>query len=155
MTPDILLWIIALVLFLVVEGATYGLVSIWFALGSIFGLIGACFGAPVWLQLTLFVIITGVALLLTRPLVKKYVDGKKVKTNADMYVGEEGIVLEDIDNLKAVGLVKVRSFEWTARSVGDEPIPKGTLVRGVRIEGVKLIVEPVVPAKSVVPAELT
>lgn len=143
MNPEIIFWIVALVLFLAVEGATAGLVSIWFAAGAIFGLISAALGAPVWLQIVLFLVVTGITLILTRPLVSKYTKGKKVSTNADMYIGQEGVVLQDIDNLKATGLVKVRSFEWTARSTNDEPIAEGTLVRAVRIEGVKLIVEPV------------
>ena len=133
-------WSAAIVIFLVIEGVTAGLASIWFAIGSAAALISALFGAPVWLQIVWFVIISGVTLFFTRPLAKKYVNSRIVPTNADRLIGMEGIVTECIDNLKGTGLVSIDGKTWTARSAGDEIIEKGAKVNALEISGVKLIV---------------
>ena len=89
-----------------------------------------------------FFIISIASLLLTRPLVRKYVDTVKQPTNADMVIGKTALVTEDIDNIAAAGAVTVGGKVWTARSAGGEPIARDSIVVVKRIEGVKLIVEP-------------
>ena len=134
------LWVIALVVFLVIEAITVGLTSIWFAAGALAAWICALLGAPVWLQVAVFIVVTAVALYFTRPLVKKYINGKVVPTNADANIGKECRVTETIDNIAGTGAVYVDGKTWTARSDNDEVIPEGELVTALRIEGVKLIV---------------
>ena len=136
-------WAIAIVVFLVLEGMTAGLVTIWFALGALAALLAAVFGAPLWLQLVWFFVISIAALFLTRPLAKKYLNSKTQATNADMYVGKECMVLETIDNVAGTGAVKVAGKVWTARSADGEVIPEGARATALRIEGVKLIVNPI------------
>lgn len=136
----IALWSAAIVVFLIIEGVTAGLASIWFAIGSAAALVSALFGAPIWLQIVWFVIISGVTLYFTRPLAKKYVNSKTVPTNADRLIGMEGIVTERIDNLEGTGMVSIDGKTWTARSAGDEIIEKGAKVNALEINGVKLIV---------------
>lgn len=134
------LWVIALVVFLVIEAITVGLTSIWFAAGALAAWICALLGAPVWLQVAVFIVVTAVALYFTRPIVKKYINGKVVPTNADANIGKECRVTETIDNIAGTGAVYVDGKTWTARSDNDEVIPEGELVTALRIEGVKLIV---------------
>lgn len=134
------LWVIALVVFLVIEAITVGLTSIWFAAGALVAWICALLGAPVWLQVAVFIVVTAVALYFTRPIVKKYINGKIVPTNADANIGKECRVKETIDNIAGTGAVYVDGKTWTARSENDEVIPEGELVTALRIEGVKLIV---------------
>lgn len=134
------LWLIVMVLFLVVEAATVGLVCIWFAVGALAALIGALLGADIWLQIVLFLVVSAVALYFTRPLVKKYVNSKVEPTNADMVIGKECRVTETVDNIAGTGAVYVDGKTWTARSESDEVIPEGTLVTAKSIDGVKLIV---------------
>ena len=124
------IWILAAVVFGVLEGITAQLVSIWFVLGA------------VWLQGVLFVAVSVVALLATKPLVKKYLRPRIQATNADRCVGRTGVVLEDIDNLAATGQVRVCGSVWSARSTDGAPIAAGTTVVVDRIEGVKLMVRP-------------
>ncbi len=92
-------WIGLIVIFLVIEGLTAGLVTIWFAVGALAALIAAMFHAPLWLQLVWFFVISIAAFAVTRPLVKKYINGRTQPTNADMLIGQECLVTEDIDNL--------------------------------------------------------
>lgn len=135
-------WAAALVVFLIVEAVTAGLVSIWFVFGSLVALICAALGAAVWLQIFWFVIVSVATLVLTRPLVKRYVDSRSVATNADRSIGRAAVVTERIDNLAATGAVKLDGVVWTARSTDDAvAIETGERVTVRAIEGVKLIVE--------------
>ncbi len=135
-------WVVALVVFLIVEAVTAGLVSIWFVFGSLVALICAALGAAVWLQIFWFVIVSVATLVLTRPLVKRYVDSRSVATNADRSIGRAAVVTERIDNLAATGAVKLDGVVWTARSTDDAvAIEAGERVTVRAIEGVKLIVE--------------
>ena len=135
-------WAAALVVFLIVEAVTAGLVSIWFVFGSLVALICAALGAAVWLQIFWFVIVSVATLVLTRPLVKRYVDSRSVATNADRSIGRAAVVTERIDNLAATGAVKLDGVVWTARSTDDAvAIETDERVTVRAIEGVKLIVE--------------
>lgn len=135
-------WVVALVVFLIVEAVTAGLVSIWFVFGSLVALICAALGAAVWLQIFWFVIVSVATLVLTQPLVKRYVDSRSVATNADRSIGRAAVVTERIDNLAATGAVKLDGVVWTARSTDDAvAIETGERVTVRAIEGVKLIVE--------------
>ena len=135
-------WVAALVVFLIVEAVTAGLVSIWFVFGSLVALICAALGAAVWLQIFWFVIVSVATLVLTRPLVKRYVDSRSVATNADRSIGRAAVVTERIDNLAATGAVKLDGVVWTARSTDDAvAIETGERVTVRAIDGVKLIVE--------------
>lgn len=135
-------WGVLIVLFLIIEGATAGLASIWFAIGSAAALIASLCHAPLWLQIVLFIVVSVAALYLTRPLAKKYVNSRTQATNADRVLGETGYVTESIDNLTASGAVHIGGKIWTARSADGTSIEAGTLVRAEKIEGVKLIVSP-------------
>ena len=135
-------WVVALVVFLIVEAVTAGLVSIWFVFGSLVALICAALGAAIWLQIVWFVVVSVATLVLTRPLVKRYVDSRSVATNADRNIGRTAVVTERIDNLAATGAVQLAGVVWTARSTDDAvAIEPGTHVTVRAIEGVKLIVE--------------
>lgn len=136
-----IVWLVAMIVLLIVEAIVPGLVSIWFAIGALAALVSALLGAPLWLQMVWFLVVSVVALALTRPLVKKYVNGRVQPTNADALIGRDCVVTENIDNIAGTGAVKVDGKVWTARSV-DENVhfQAGSIVTAVRIEGVKLIV---------------
>ena len=136
-------WLIAMIALLVVEGLVPGLISIWFALGALAALVSALLHAPLWLQIVWFLAVSIVALALTRPLAKKYINSKTQPTNADMLIGKECVVRESIDNVLGAGAVSVDGKVWTARTENDDiKVPEGSRAMVVRIEGVKLIVKP-------------
>ena len=137
-----LLWLGLLVGFLAVEGSTVTLVSVWFAAGSLVALIAAMLGAPLWLQLVLFVAVSVGLLAMLRPFVRKYLRPRMSRTNVDAVVGSQGFVTEAIDNVAATGQVKLGAMPWTARSTSGGPIPAGAKVRVDRVEGVKVYVSP-------------
>ena len=135
-----IIWAVAIVLFAVLEGVTAQLVSIWFVLGAVAGLISAFCSAPVILQVVIFIAVTVIALIATRPLVKKFINTKPEKTNADRCIGSEAMVIEEINNFIPTGQVKINGAVWSARSADGAVIPKDTIVTVDKIEGVKLIV---------------
>ena len=136
-----LIWTGLLIVFTIGEGVTVGLTAIWFAAGSLAALICALLGGPLWLQIALFIVVSALCLLAIRPLAHKYFNSKVEPTNADRIIGTEAMVTEDIHNLQASGAVRIGGITWSARSEHDTPIPAGTLVRVLRIEGVKVYVE--------------
>ena len=135
-------WLGLMLLFAIAEALTVGLVVIWFALGALVAFLAAVCGAPQWLQILLFIVVSAVTLVLTRPLARKHLNSKRKATNADRVLEMQGIVTEDIDNLLAHGAVTVDGKVWTARAYDGQPIAKGTVVQPVRIDGVKLVVVP-------------
>ncbi len=145
----LIIWLALFVVFLIVEAATVGLASIWFAAGALVALICTAFGGAVWLQVALFVVVSGVTLIFTRPLAKKYLNPNRKATNADMVLTKVGTVTEDIDNITGSGTVSVGGKLWSARSLTGQVLEKGSYVRADHIEGVKLIVLPVdLPAED-------
>lgn len=136
-----IIWLVLLVVFLVLEAVTVQLVSAWFALGALCALLANLCGVGVVWQIVLFLAVSAICLIATRPLVKKLTAAKIQKTNADRCIGAEAVVTEEIDNLKAKGLVKTCGNTWTARSADGSVIPKDAVVIVQKMEGVKLIVE--------------
>ncbi len=136
-------WLAALIILLLVEAATVALVSLWFALGALAALLTSFWVDNLWVQFGVFLTVSLVSLLMIRPLTRRFVTPRQVATNADRAVGQEGVVTQTIDNLKARGQVSVQGTVWTARAQDDTAIPAGTQVKILRIEGVKLIVSPV------------
>ena len=141
MGPSIF-WLVVAVVFAVVEGLTISLMSIWFGIGALGGLLAAGLGASLIQQVWVFVAISTLSLLLLRPLAKKLVHSKFTPTNADRIVGGTAIVVEEIDNLKNTGIASVSGQMWTTRSQKDIIISVGTEVTVLGIEGVKIIVKP-------------
>lgn len=139
-------WLAFVILFVVAECMTVGLVSIWFAGGSLVAMFLAMAGAGIGWQMLVFLLVSAALLLATRPLAKKYINNKKLKTNYKSIIGEIAKVTEGIDNYNQSGVVFADGKEWTARSTKDTVVmEQDTLVKVVAIEGVKLMVEPYLP----------
>ena len=138
-----IIWFALLLLFLVVEAACpIHLVSIWFAAGSLVAMVVSFFSGPVWLQILLFLVVSGALVVLLWPFTKKFLKPKLTKTNVDAIIGTQGLVTAAIDNTTAQGQVKLGAMEWSARSTSGEPIPVGTRIRVDSVEGVKVFVSP-------------
>ena len=137
-----MVWLGLMIILGVIELLTLGLTSIWFAAGALVAFIFAMLGLRFSIQLIVFVVVSLVLLFFTRPLAQKYLNSGTTKTNAEALIGRTVRVTGDVSNLKDEGQVTVNGLEWTARSADDTQVfKKGDLVKVVRIEGVKLIVE--------------
>ncbi len=144
----VFVWIALTVAFIIIEAMTTQLLTIWFAAGSAAAIIATLLDASPLVQCIVFVAVSLIALIATRPLVKKLTKQKFSPTNADRFIGETAVVTEAVDNIAQTGLVKLQGTVWTARSANGQPIPEGENVTVQKIEGVKLIVE-----KAALPAE--
>ncbi len=133
-------WLGITILTAVVEAIVPALVSIWFVPGGLAALIASLAGGSVGLQVLLFTVVSALALVFTRPLARRFQGRERPATNADMAVGKDAIVTEEINNLLGTGRAAVLGNSWSARSAEDSVIPKGATVVVERIEGVKLIV---------------
>ena len=135
-------WFILLIVFGVAEAMTVAMVSAWFALGALGGLIVSLCNGPLWLQIVVFLAVSCASLGLLRPFAQKHFNNKVAKTNVDSVVGSTGYVTEPIDNVLAQGQVKLDAMVWSARSTTGDPIKQDTLVQVDRVEGVKVFVSP-------------
>lgn len=137
----IYVWLAALAAFIVIEIATMGLTTIWFAGGALVALVLAMLDISFYVQAGAFLVISIVLLVSTKPLAMKFFNKERVKTNADSIIGKKAIVLARIDNLKEEGQVSVNGMEWTARACEEGCIiTEGAIVEVKEIRGVKLIV---------------
>lgn len=134
-------WIILFIAMIVVEIFTMGLTTVWFAGGAVVAFVLALLGFSLPVQIIVFLVVSTVLLLLTRPVAMKYFNKDRAKTNVESMPGRKGIVLEKIDDIKGTGKVRVGGMEWTARAkVEGQIFAEGEVVKVESVEGVKLIV---------------
>lgn len=135
------IWLGAVAVFGILEAVTAALVSIWFVAGAVVALLAAMVGASMLVQISLFLIVSGVTLAAVRPMARRISRSKITPTNADRLVGERARVTEAIDNDQSTGFVYAGGKIWSARSSRGVVIPENELVTVIGMEGVKLIVE--------------
>lgn len=138
----VIMWIAVAIVLAIIEALTLGLTTIWFAGGAIISAIFAAIGAPLIVQVIIFLVVSVALLYFTRPIATKAFNKTRTLTNSEGLVGKHAYVTEEIDNIKATGKVKIDGMEWTARTKADGTvISEGTLISVIAIEGVKTIVE--------------
>ncbi|MDL2252515.1 NfeD family protein [Ruminococcaceae bacterium OttesenSCG-928-I18] len=134
------IWLVLIVLFVVFEGLSSVLVSIWFCAGSIVALIVSLFLPEAYLiQFLAFAVVSILSMIALRPLAKKWVDTRRVPTNADANIGKIGQVITEIQPGR-FGRVRLEGLDWTAQA--DVVLPVGSWCKVVSLDGVKLVVVP-------------
>lgn len=137
---ETIIWLVIFIVLLGIEIATLGLTTIWFAGGALVATLIAAIGLPLYVQIPVFLVVSVVLLLFTRPIAQKYFNKERISTNAESLVGQTAVVTESINNLKGMGKAVINGQEWMARSVEDSAeLQKETQATIVAIEGVKLI----------------
>ncbi|MGL6199995.1 MAG: NfeD family protein [Lachnospiraceae bacterium] len=140
--PTTYIWLALLIILLVIEIITVGLTSIWLAGGALAGLLVDILGLSLPWQIGAAVIVTAVLLYFTRPFAIKHINRNHERTNYEGIIGKVIRITETVDNINQTGSAVLNGAEWTVRSAQDEIILKpGTIVKVVKITGVKLIVE--------------
>lgn len=135
-------WLIALVVLLIIEIITLGLTTIWFAGGALVAFLAAILHAPLLVQIIVFLVVSLILLIFTRPIAERYFNADRQKTNVNSMIGKEAKVTADIDNFDQTGKILIGAVEWTARSEEDEvKIAAGSRVEICRVEGVKVFVK--------------
>ena len=147
MSIDPIFWLIAAVGFLVLEGMTFSMVSIWFAAGSAAALLSCLFSPSFRVQAVVFIVVSTLCLSAFKPLAQK-LRQKPTPTNGDRSLGREAKVLTPV-SAEATGRVRLDGVDWNARCAtpGDTLAP-GQLCRVTEIHSTLLIVEPVLTETS-------
>jgi membrane protein implicated in regulation of membrane protease activity len=135
------IWIAAAAFFIVGEIFTQGFFLFWFGIGAAVAGILAILGLGVGWQLAAFVIVSGVLFVVSRRFAEKFSKKQPPGIGADRFIGLEGIVLEEIDNVKNTGRVRVQKDEWRADSETGEIIPEGERIVVARLDGTHLVVK--------------
>lgn len=142
MEKEVFLWLGLMVIFLIIELLTVGLTSIWLSGGALVALLISLTGVGFVVQLLIFIGVSFLLLIFTRPFAVKYINRHPEKTNYEELIGKIVKVTETVDNYEQTGVAVVNGIEWTARSVSDkEKIEKGSLAEVTAISGVKLILK--------------
>lgn len=134
-------WLALMIILVVVEIATVGLTAIWFAGGAFVGLLAHLLGLNIYVQIIVFIVISAILMIFTRPWALKYFKPRLVRTNYETVVGENVCLTETIDNIKGTGTAVYRGQEWTARAYeAGKVFEAGTIVAVKEIRGVTLYV---------------
>ena len=134
------LWLVAVIGFVVLEASTVQFVCIWFAGGALVSLIMFLLGASIPTQVLGFAIASLILLICTRPFVKKMTKNTDSKTNFDLLIGKSALITGKTDRFGENGEARIEGKYWSAKSENGEALEEGETVTVVRIEGVKLIV---------------
>ncbi len=135
------IWMIFAALFVVGEIFTAGFFLLWFGVGAAVAGVLALFGLGFGWQLGAFVFVSGVLFVVSRKFAEKFTKKQPPGIGADRVIGKEGIVLEEIDNSKSTGRVRLKKEEWRAESDTGEVIPVENQVKVIRLDGTHLVVK--------------
>lgn len=135
------IWVIAAIIFAIIEIYTPSFFIIWFSVGSLFAALTSVFTNNIPIQLAVFLVVSVILVLSTKKITDKFITKKNsYKTNSDAYIGKVGIVTEKINSIEAKGRVKIQGESWKAATSNEETIEKGEKVKVEKIDGVTLYV---------------
>lgn len=142
MDKMVFIWLVLLIVFMAIEVATVGLTAIWMAGGSLAAMFAELAGLNIWWQIGLFIVVSFLLLIFTRPFAVKYINSNHEKTNYEGIIGKVVRITETVNNYEMTGTTVLNGIEWTVRTKEDGQILNpGDLAKVVDISGVKLIVK--------------
>lgn len=142
MDKMIFVWLVLLIVFMAIEVATVGLTAIWMAGGSLAAMFAELAGLNIWWQIGIFIAVSFLLLIFTRPFAVKYINSNHEKTNYEGIIGKVVRITETVNNYEMTGTTVLNGIEWTVRTEEDGQILNpGDLAKVVDISGVKLIVK--------------
>lgn len=125
---EFIFWLVILVASILIEVSTFALVSIWFAVGALAAMIAALLGAPMGVQIAVFLIASVVLLAYTRPLLRRLMPKGYIPTNGELDIGRSALVIETIDGTAGTGRVRLDGIDWGARTEDGSVIKEGSTV---------------------------
>ena len=139
------IWLVIAGICFIAEMITVGFFIFWFGIGALLAMIvSLIFPENIFLQATVFVVSSTLLVFLTKPLAKKLTKSdKKLNTNAYSIIDKTGIVTQDINPTHGVGQIKVSGEKWSAKTIDNSIIEKGSQIKVINIDGVKAVVEPI------------
>lgn len=138
---DSICWLIIFIVLLGIEIVTLGLTTIWFCIGAIAAFIATLFGAGYIVQAVLFVAVSMVSLVITRPIAVKYLNKDRIRTNVDEVIGKTVMITRRIADAQGIGEALLEGETWMACSADGMTVEAGDKAEVVKVEGVKLLVK--------------
>ena len=135
------IWMAIAAFFIIAEIFTMGFALLWFGIGAAVAGILALFGLGVGWQLASFIVVSGVLFAISRSFAEKFTKKQPPGVGADRFIHKKGVVIEEIDNIKNTGRVRIGKDEWRADSDTDEVIPQGKVVEVTSVDGTHLVVK--------------
>ena len=135
------IWMAIAAFFIIAEIFTMGFALLWFGIGAAVAGILALLGLGLGWQLASFIVVSGVLFAVSRRFAEKFTKKQPPGVGADRFIQKKGVVIEEIDNLKNTGRVRIGKDEWRADSDTDEVIPAGKTVQVTRVDGTHLVVK--------------
>lgn len=126
--------------FIIGEIFTAGFFVLWFGVGAAVAGILAILGFGMAWQWGAFLLIASVLFAVSRRFAERFTKKQPLGIGADRYIGEKGVVLEEIDTIKNTGLVQIRNENWRADSDTGDIIPAGKKVEVIKVVGTHLVV---------------
>ncbi len=134
-------WMAIAAFFVVAEIFTMGFFLLWFGVGAAVAGVLALVGlGPGW-QLGSFVVVSLVLFAVSRRFAERFTKKQPPGVGADRFVHKRGVVIEEINNLKNTGRVRIEKDEWRADSQTDEVIPVGRTIQVTKVDGTHLVVK--------------
>ncbi|MFC1682965.1 NfeD family protein [Candidatus Zixiibacteriota bacterium] len=136
------IWMILAAICIVAEIFTAGFFILWFGVGALVAGILALLGAGTGWQWAAFVVVSGVLFVISRRFAERFTKKQPPGIGADRFLGKRGVVLEEIDNTKNTGRVRIDKEEWRADSDTGKTIAEGVRVEVVKLDGTHVVVKP-------------
>ncbi|WP_064580938.1 NfeD family protein [Streptobacillus moniliformis] len=130
---NVYFWLGLFVIFIIIEIATYNLVTIWFAFSALIVSLISMLFKNTTLELFIFSVLVAIFLIYTRPILNKYFIQEKF--NSDFKGNKISIV--DIENDEYI--VKFKGSKWTA--ISDEKFKVGDVVTIEGFVGNKILIK--------------
>lgn len=135
------IWMALAAILLIAEIFTATFFLLWLSIGAAGAGILAMLDVGRPAQLTVFILLSGILFVFGRRFAERVTANQPPGIGADRFLGQTGVVIEDIDNTTGKGLIRIRSDVWRAVSETGEIIKENDIVEVVRIEGTKAIVK--------------
>ena len=140
-------WLIIAGIMFVGEILTAGFILFWFGIGALASAMISLMWDNSYGQIVVFIGVSTLLLVFTRPLIKTILKQKEVPSNVFAMVGKHGMVVENINNMLGQGHIKIGGEIWKAIAENGQDIEADTEVEIISVEGVKVIVREVVKEK--------
>jgi membrane protein implicated in regulation of membrane protease activity len=136
-------WMILAAICIIGEIFTAGFFLLWFGIGALVAGLLALLGLGAGWQWAAFVVVSGVLFVVSRRFAERFTKKQPPGIGADRFIGKRGVVLEEIDNAKNTGRVRIDKEEWRADSDTDTVISVGSRVQVTRLDGTHMVVKPI------------
>jgi len=135
------IWMAIAAAFVIGEIFTAGFFLLWFGIGAAVAGTLAIIGFGAGWQWGTFIVVSGVLFATSRRFAERFSKKQPPGIGADRVIGKKGMVLEEVDNIKSTGRVRLGKEEWKADSETDEVIPVGKRVKVTKVVGTHLVIK--------------